>query len=139
MKMMKSLLNRDNAKEFLLYVVVGGIATLTEWVFFYLIAVLLSWHYIVSTTIAYIISTFVNWIAGRILVFKSSDKSISSEVFAIYVVGVLGLLMNIGIMFVMIDKLNINSMISKVFATGVVFIWNFIVRKLFIYKVSSND
>lgn len=134
MTMIKTIMNKKFIQDFSLYVIVGGIATLTEWVLFYFFNVNLEWHYIVATTIAYIISTLVNWVAGRLIVFKERNTSVKTEVLAIYIVGVLGLLMNLFIMWFLVNLFDANEMISKIIATGVVFIWNFIIRKLAIYK-----
>ena len=39
-----------------------------------------------------------------------------------------------GIMFVLVDALGWNEMLSKVIATGLVFVWNFLIRRLAIYR-----
>ncbi len=123
-----------NAKQFLLYLVVGGIATVVEWVFFYLFDSLCSIDYTLATAMAFAISTFANWAAGRLLMFQAKGK-IWSELSKIYLTSIAGLLMNLAIMWVAIELLHIPNFLSKVIATGIVFLWNFIVRKLVIYKV----
>ncbi len=85
-------------------------------------------------TLAYILSTFVNWLVGRLLVFKDNVGSIVREIVGVYLASVVGLLLNLGIMWVAVSVLSFNEMISKVVATGIVFIYNFAVRKLVIYK-----
>ncbi len=85
-------------------------------------------------TLAYILSTFVNWLVGRLLVFKDNAGSIVREIVGVYLASVVGLLLNLGIMWVAVSVLSFNEMISKVVATGIVFIYNFAVRKLVIYK-----
>lgn len=126
-------MNRKNIKEFLLYIIVGGIATVAEWVVFFLLGKV-SCHYAVATAIAYILSTFVNWLAGRILVFKESSQPIIKEILSVYLASIVGLLLNLLIMWVAVDLISINEMLSKIAATGIVFVYNFLVRKLLIYK-----
>ncbi len=126
-------MNKNNIKDFLLYVIVGGIATVTEWVLFFLLDKCYV-HYTVATIIAYILSTFVNWLAGRILVFKENRQSIIKEIIGIYVTAVVGLLLNLVIMWISVELLSFNEMLSKMAATAIVFFYNFLVRKLFIYK-----
>lgn len=126
-------MKKSDIKEFFLYLIVGGIATVTEWVLFFLLdrcAV----HYTVATVIAYVISTFVNWLAGRMLVFKENRQSVWKEILGVYIASVVGLLLNLAIMWVAVDCLTVNEMISKIAATGIVFFYNFLVRKLLIYK-----
>ncbi len=124
---------KSNIKDFLLYLVVGGIATVTEWVLFFIMDKCYI-HYAIATAIAYILSTFVNWLVGRLLVFKDNHSSFLKEILSIYVASIVGLLLNLIIMWLAIDVININEMISKISATAIVFFYNFIVRKLLIYK-----
>ena len=125
---------KKNLKELFLYLIVGGIATVGEWVFFWLCGTALSLHYALSTVIAYLLSTLVNWGAGRLLVFKKGTGSLWQELFKIYLAAAAGLGMNLGIMFVCVDLLHMNEMLSKILATGIVFLFNFLIRKLYIYK-----
>ncbi|MBP3392001.1 MAG: GtrA family protein [Clostridia bacterium] len=126
-------MNKNNAKEFLLYLVVGGIATVSEWIFFFIFDKC-HLHYAIATTIAYLLATFVNWLAGRILVFKESKQSFMKEIVSVYVASLIGLLLNLLIMWVAVDLFSCNEMISKVVATAIVFAYNFLIRKLVIYK-----
>ncbi len=126
-------MNKNNAKEFLLYLVVGGIATVSEWIFFFIFDKC-HLHYAIATTIAYLLATFVNWLAGRILVFKESKQSFVKEIVSVYVASLIGLLLNLLIMWVAVDLFSCNEMVSKVVATAIVFAYNFLIRKLVIYK-----
>lgn len=128
----QKIMNKRTIKEFLLYVIVGGIATVSEWVLFFILDKWLV-HYVVATVVAYLISTFVNWLAGRILVFKSSNQSFFREIVSIYVASIVGLLLNILIMYIAVDLLLISEMPAKIVATALVFFYNFIVRKRLIY------
>lgn len=121
-------------KDIFLYGIVGGIATLAEWAFFYVMNDGLQFHYMLATTLAYIGSTFVNWLAGRLIMFKESKTGILKEIFLVYAASVIGLLANLGIMWVMVDIININEMISKMAATVLVFAWNYVIRKKLIYR-----
>ncbi len=124
---------KNNTKDFLLYLIVGAIATAAEWVFFFIFDKF-SFHYSLSTILAYILSTLFNWLAGRLLVFKKGTASLLKEILGIYIAAGVGLLLNLAIMWVGVDLLSINKMLTKISATGIVFIYNFLVRKLFIYK-----
>lgn len=126
-------MKKSDIKDFLLYLIVGGVATVTEWVLFYALEKI-AIHYIAATVIAYVLSTFVNWIAGRVLVFKENRQSVLKELFGVYAASVVGLLMNLVIMWVAVDLLSFNEMLSKIAATAIVFFYNFLVRKLLIYR-----
>ena len=91
-------------------------------------------HYTLATALAFVVSTFANWLAGRLLVFKKSDQSLLAELAQIYGTSIVGLLMNLGIMWVAVEQFGVQEMIAKIIATGIVFFWNFFIRKLLIYK-----
>ncbi len=119
-----------------IYLVVGAGATVVEWLVFYLFDVKAGLHYSVATALAFAVSTLANWALGRVLVFKKGDtKGLLHELSAIYGVSIVGLLMNIGIMWVVIECFKLSDMMAKIIATMIVFVANFAVRKFWIYKV----
>lgn len=121
--------------QLFLYLIVGGLATLVEWGAFYIMNQRLAVHYMAATALAFVISTFANWAFGRLILFRASKQSTWSELAKIYIVSIIGLLFNIVIMYVEVDILLMNEMLSKMVATGIVFIWNFLIRKFVIYKI----
>ena len=135
------LLNKANIKQFISYFFVGGVAAIVEWVMFFIFANVLQINYFVSTVIAFIFSTTANWILGRITTFKdnntSKDKK-AKEAFLVFVVSAIGLLFNLILMYLFVTVMGFDSSLgktlSKIAATGIVFIWNFLIRKLVIYK-----
>lgn len=124
---------KSNLKELLLYLIVGGIATAAEWLLFYLFDQG-GLHYAIATLLAYLLSTLVNWAAGRILVFKKSAKPLWQELGGIYLASIGGLLLNVLLMFLAVELLGLPEMLSKIGATGIVFLYNYLVRKFWIYK-----
>lgn len=135
------LLNKANIKQFISYFFVGGVAAIVEWVMFFIFANVLQINYFVSTVIAFIFSTTANWILGRITTFKDNntykDKK-AKEAFRVFVVSAIGLLFNLILMYLFVTVMGFDSSLgktlSKIAATGIVFIWNFLIRKLVIYK-----
>lgn len=118
------------------YLFVGGAATLVEWGTFWVFNKALNFHYLLATALAYIIATAANWGLGRLTTFRKAEKqSLASELTKIYLVSAVGLLLNLGLMYVFVQLLGIGSMISKIMATILVFAWNFLSRKLWIYRV----
>ena len=135
------LLNKANIKQFISYFFVGGVAAIVEWLMFFIFANVLQINYFVSTVIAFIFSTTANWILGRITTFKDNntykDKK-AKEAFLVFVVSAIGLLFNLILMYLFVTVMGFDSSLgktlSKIAATGIVFIWNFLIRKLVIYK-----
>ena len=116
---------KDNVKQFVMYLIVGGLATVVEWVVFYILGNLMSVHYMGATAIAFIISTFANWLFGRIILF-GTDGSAAKELVQVYIISIGGLVLNLLIMWVAVSCIKIDKMLSKIIATGIVFFWNFL-------------
>lgn len=123
----------ETFKQFFIYLIVGGLATIVEWVAFYGLNYKVGINYMVATALAFVVSTFANWAFGRLLLFHGK-YNIFKELARIYAASIIGLLINLCIMWVGVNKIMLPAMIAKVIATGVAFFWNFIIRKFFIYK-----
>lgn len=147
MNKLKNLLTGEFIKQLFSYVCVGGTAAVAEWVMF---GILLDRKipfadtvitYELATALAFMVSTAVNYIMGRILTFRGNDKYKGKklrEIGLIYLVSIIGLGMNILLMKVFVELLGFRSRLlqigAKILTTGIVFFWNFFVRRLLIYR-----
>ena len=117
------------------YLIVGGLATIVEWAGFWLFSEKLSIEYLLATALAFAISTFANWLFGRLLVFRGKQQqSFLREILSVYLASIVGLLLNLLIMFLLVQLLGVEKMIAKMAATVLVFTYNYLVRKLIIYR-----
>ena len=123
---------KEQIKKFISYFFVGGMAAIVEWITFAIANVFL--NYMISTVISFIIATTANYILGRILTFKDYKKK-KSDVVGVFIVSGVGLLLNMLFMYILINVIHFPiEFIAKVISTGLVFLWNYISRILFIYK-----
>lgn len=132
---------KGNIKQFISYFFVGGVAAVVEWIMFFLFANVITLNYILSTVLAFIFSTTTNWILGRVFTFKNSKSyknNVGKEAFAVFLVSAIGLLFNMFLMYIFVTVMGFESVIgktaSKIAATGIVFVWNFLIRKLVVYR-----
>ena len=117
------------------YLIVGGLATIVEWAGFWLFSEKLSIEYLLATALAFAISTFANWLFGRLLVFRGKQQqSLLREILSVYLASIVGLLLNLLILFLLVQLLGVEKMIAKMAATVLVFTYNYLVRKLIIYR-----
>ena len=138
---MRKILEIPIVRQFVSYFFVGGAAAVVEWVLFALFANAFNIHYIPATCLAFVFSTATNWILGRLWTFrdnKSYENKKIKEIFLVFAVSAIGLLFNMGLMYLFVTVFGLNSAvlktISKIAATGIVFFWNFLIRKFAIYK-----
>ena len=95
----------------------------------------LSIAYLLATALAFAISTFANWLFGRLLVFRGKQaQSLLREILSVYLASIVGLLLNLLIMFLLVQLLSVEKMYAKIAATVLVFAYNYLVRKLVIYR-----
>ena len=129
-----------NVRQFISYFGVGGVSALVEWAAFFLFDSVLGIQYLLATVLAFILSTTTNWFLGRVFTFRDSayrDRK-GREIALVFAVSAIGLLFNLGLMYLFVTVLkmdtNLLKTVAKVLSTGIVFVWNFLARKLWIYR-----
>ena len=130
----KVVMKKNEIKKIISYLWVGAMATIAEWTAFFLFWNQLSLNYLAATAFAFVFSTFVNWLLGRLWTFREEKGSIIKELVLIYCASAAGLVFNMLIMFLLVQKLQIYEMLSKMIATAIVFVYNYAIRRFFIYK-----
>ncbi|MDD4706454.1 MAG: GtrA family protein [Bacilli bacterium] len=124
-------------KQIFKFLIVGGIAFLIDYALLYILTEYCNIYYLVSSVISFTISLIFNYIASIKFVFET-DKKDSQKHFIIFIIGsIIGLGINQLVMYVMVELMNVYYMLVKIVATGIVMVWNFITRKIFIEK--KND
>lgn len=117
------------------YVFVGGISFLADWLSLYLLT-LAGLYYLVSTAFAFLIGLAVNYFLSKKFVFVENPERVGKVAeFTIYgVIGVIGLLLTELLMYFFTDILGVYYLISKIIAAAIVLCWNFVARKLILYR-----
>lgn len=88
----------------------------------------------VVITFAYIISFFINWILGRRFVFRRRPKSKLKEFLYVYGASAMGIVLHFFVMWAVLMFFVPDEIIAKIIATAIVFGYNFLIRKMAIYK-----
>ena len=90
-------------------------------------------NYLVSATVSFTVSVTFNYCASMRYVFAHKEGLSHWKEFLIFVVlSFVGLGINDGLMWVGTDFLGIVYFVTKLFATAVVMVWNFVTRKMFL-------
>lgn len=130
---MKDLKNNKLLLQIFKFIVVGGTATVIDFVVLFILKEFIGLNEIVANTISFTVSVIYNYIASVKWVFDvDQDKSKSKQFITFIVFSIIGLLINNLILWICIDKLSIYYLIGKVIATGIVMVFNFITRKMFL-------
>ncbi len=125
--------------QFFRYAFVGGIATIIDWGVLFLLTQL-GIYYLISAVFSFFAGLIVNFILSKLFVFSASKARIgkTGEFISYGLIGAIGLLLTMGIMYVLTDLLNIHYMLSKIIATAIVLAWNYIARKKTLYQNTTN-
>ena len=123
---------KNEVKKFISYFFVGGAAALVEWISFAIINFFVNYN--ISTIVAFIFSTSFNYMLGKMITFRNDNHS-KNDFVLVFIVSGIGLIFNIIFMNILIEIIHIKyNIVAKVIATGLVFIWNYMSRRIFIYK-----
>ena len=121
-------------KEFIRYIFVGGCAFITDWFTLFVLG-LLNVHYLIATPFGFVVGLLTNFLLAKMLVFKDDAKVDKKTEFIIYtLIGVVGLLFTEGLMFVFTEWIKFHPLISKIFAAGIVLVWNYVAKKFILYR-----
>lgn len=117
---------------------VGGTAFVIDAGLLFLLTELCGIHYLISGTISFTASVIYNYILSVKWVFDAKKDANKTQEFIIFIVlSVIGLGINQLFMWLFVDMMHIYYMLSKIIATVIVMIYNFITRKIFLEKNKS--
>lgn len=119
------------------YFLTGGLAFVVDFGLFAICLYAFEWHYLVSNLVGLVAGLVVNyWISVR-WVFAACKRSVSNRTleFSMFaLIGILGVLLNQALMWLQVDFLEILPMLAKFISAAIVLLWNFGIRKIFLFK-----
>lgn len=119
--------------QFAKFGVVGGIAFLIDYGIMVLLTEVFGVNYLISATISFTVSVIFNYLASMRYVFTHKEGLSRRREFIIFIVlSVIGLGLNDLCMWLFTGVFGISYLISKIIATAIVMVYNFITRKLFL-------
>ena len=117
---------------------VGGTAFIIDAGILFILTQFLNVHYLISGMISFTVSVIYNYILSIMWVFDAKKDNNKAQELSIFIgLSVIGLGINQFIMWVMVDKIGVYYMLSKIVSTFVVMVYNFITRKIFIEQKSN--
>ena len=130
MKNLKVLL-----RQIIKFAFVGGSAFVIDFAVLWILTEFLGIHYLVSNCISFTVSVIYNYILSVCWVFEvNNNHKKSTELIVFMVMSVIGLGINLLIYWLCVEFAGVHYLISKIVATAIVMVYNFITRKLFLEK-----
>lgn len=115
------------------FVVVGGLSFVLDFIIYFVLTNFLSVYYLIAGFFSFTLSLIFNYLMSMKYVFKSKDDLKKSHEFVIFAtLSVMGLGLNLLSLYVLVDLFKMNDLIAKVFVAGIVMVFNFVTRKIFL-------
>ena len=121
--------------QFFRYAFVGGFAALVDWAVVWLVE-RLGAHYQVGVVCGFFAGLTVNYLLSKWLVFQveKARTGAGGEFLGYALIGAVGLLLTMGLVHALTEWAGLFFMLSKIIATLIVLVWNFVARKLLLYR-----
>lgn len=123
------------------YLIFGFLAFVLNYVLFYVFETWMHIDYMIATALSWLITVVFAYWTNRTFVFKSKNTggtNIFKEFCSFIGARIATELLELLLMYLMVDLAHINSNIAKLIAQAVVIISNYILSKIWIFKESKN-
>jgi putative flippase GtrA len=92
----------------------------------------------ISNTCGFILAATSNYLLNRIWTFQSHNERVAVEYSSFFAIALVGLGINSAVLWFLSDRMKMNFYLSKIFAIGVVTLWNFGMNLLFTFSGSRQ-
>lgn len=116
--------------KFLKFCVVGFSGMLVDFGTTWLCKEKFGWNKYLSNSIGFVLAATNNYLWNRLWTFQSKNKNIPVEYGKFFLISVIGLGINNLVVFLLHGKLKLNFYLAKIFAIGIVTVWNFTMNYL---------
>lgn len=125
---------KNKFPKIVLYFFVGGVAALSDLLIFFVFTKLLGIYYVYIAVLGFIIATFINYLLSIRFVFDPGARfSKLFELGMVYLASLLAFAVHLAILILLIDYFSLEKMISKTFATIGAFMFNYLIRKYYVF------
>ena len=128
------LITRELILKFLKFGIVGASGVIVDFGFTYLCKEIFKIQKYLANAIGFTLAATSNYVFNRIWTFHSINPHIGLEYSKFLFISLIGLGINTLILWTLVSKFNKNFYVSKLFAIGVVTIWNFFFNLMFTFN-----
>lgn len=130
---MIDFLSREVINKFVKFGVVGFSGVFVDFGFTYLGKEKLKIQKYVANAIGFTIAASSNYVLNRLWTFRSQNPEIALEYSKFLFISLLGLGINTFVIWLLVSRFKRNFYVSKLFAIGVVTVWNFFFNLLYTF------
>lgn len=114
-------------KQIIKFCLTGGLCTVIDFGVLFVLTEQIGLSYAISNIISVSLSTIVNYILSKIIVFNFSNTLRNFVVFII--LSIVGLIINESLIILCVNVFTIDYKVGKIIATGVVMCFNYLTKK----------
>lgn len=123
------------------YLIFGFLAFVLNYILYFLFADAISMHYMAATVLSWVLTVVFAYWTNRTFVFKSQNKeagAVWKEFISFIGARVATEVLEIALMYIMVDVAGINDKISKLVCQTIVILANYVLSKIWIFKDTSK-
>ncbi len=137
-KYVAQFLNKNTMIQFGKTFAIGVAASGCDFLIFHLLVRYLKLWTVISSGASQIIGFWVSFLLNKFWTFKVKENFLK-QLSSYTVLFLFNLAFSSFAIYMLVDIMNKNEYLSKIFIMGLIFIWNFIIYKIFIYKVKGSS
>ncbi len=126
----------DKNKEFINYCLVSAVCTGILYIVFFLVDLITKGNYLLANFISYVVSFTILFFWDQKL-FKSKPrkkKDKIAQVTSFIIIRVIGFPLDSLVLHILIINFGMENMLAKIFGSLIMFIYNYLTNKLFVFK-----
>ncbi len=132
--------NKLLIKQFLKFGIVGAVGTFIDFALLNLFHQFFGWWLYLSATLSFLAAVINNYLFNKYWTFKnfSGNKGADRQFAQFVLVSIVGLLINLGVMSLLVEKWGIWYNWAKAVATLVVLFWNFWANRFWTFRPTKS-
>lgn len=120
--------------KFIKYGIVGFTGVIVDFSVTWLLKEVFRANKYIANSIGFTVAATSNYFLNRIWTFASTSDNVAREYSLFLGISLIGLLLNNVLIYILNDKFKVNFYLSKLFAIGVVTVWNFIANYFITFR-----
>lgn len=126
---------KNNKETIGKFIFSGGTASLTSLAILFLLTHFLGFWYLVSSVVAFFVSTTLNFILQKYFTFRDfSQEDTVRKAWFFFLNGILDMSLNAVSMYLLVDGLGVWYMLAQCIVIGTLAVKNYLVFKMYIFK-----
>ena len=130
-------LGSSTLHEFIRYFAASFVALAVDIGVLWLLTSIFGVEYLLSAAVSFLLGLTIVYLASIYWIFETRNMRSPGVEFGIFlIIGLIGLGINEGVLWLLTGGLGLYYLVSKIASVFIVFSWNFLARKYFLFKTS---